>query len=185
MKHILVFASLSFGAIAGAQSYSSFHPINGLSGISVVQNISNPLQYTVSMSSNAANDFVTVGGTNYQISNIFGFYAINSAGFSSASGTTQNTWTFSAPGSGTAAGWKGNPAHSAILPGGSLVFTFSSLSPSAPQLGLHVSFANATPSGWGGGNTFYVGVPQSVPEPSSLAFLAGVPFAVLFKRRKK
>lgn len=185
MKHILTLAGLAFCAVSGAQSYSSFHPINGINGIVVTQSNSNPLQFTVSMDSIAGNDYLTVGGTNYQISNIFGFYALNSAGFTSATGSNQNSWSFTAPGNGTVAGWKGNPAQSAILPGGSLTFDFSSLSPNMPQLGLHVTFANATPNGWGGGSTFFVNVPQSVPEPSSLAFLAGLPLTVLLKRRKK
>ncbi len=184
MKIYLTLGVVAVAVAAHAQSYSSFHAISGLHGIDIMQSNSNPLDFTISMDSVAADNYLTVGGQNYQISNVFGFYAIASSGFSSASGSSQNSWSFSAPGNKEVAGWKGNPSQSAILPGGSLSFAFGALSPNEGQLGLHVSFASTTPSQWGGGNTFYVNTNQSVPEPSSLAFLAGAPLSLLLKKKK-
>jgi MYXO-CTERM domain-containing protein len=164
---------------AFGQNYSSFTGVTGIYGVNV-QNTG--LAYTVSLDPGA---YLIYNSTQYDITDIFGFWCLRGGASLTASGNNQNGWSWdqSTNGSGSIAGWH-NPAKDFdILPGGQLTFTYTSLDqPNVEEFGLHMTFVQE----WSGGNFtgFVKGPLNPVPEPAAFATL-GLGAIALMRRRKR
>jgi hypothetical protein len=169
--------ALISGAASG-QTRSSFQNVDGFSALTVVEN--NTLSYTVSM---GANPVVRVGGIDYAITTVFGFWSLSDDdNFSAASGSGFGVWSLDASnsGAGAIAGWKTNP-NMGILPNGSETFNYLNLSVGQRErFGFHISTASIVPGQQG--LTFYATGP-SIPAPGSLGMLAGAGLLAVRRRR--
>jgi hypothetical protein len=163
---------------AFSQSYSAFNATTSIFGVGVTHT---GMTYTVSLSSGA---YLMMGGTHYDITNIFGFWSVSGTHPLSGSGTTQHNWSFNSKttGGGYTAGWTDPSKGNDIVVGGHQSFTYAALTqPNVEQYGFHFSLAQ----NFGSGNTaFFRGQVQGVPEPSSYA-VGGLCLAALVHRRKK
>ena len=167
-------ATIILTGSAMAQSRSSFLPLEGFSGVQVSLSGS-----TLSGSLNAT-PTITYLGVSYQVTDLFGMWALDDNDDLSATGANSSGWNFdsSTSGSGGIFGWKTNP-NSGLEPGQSKTFTFASLSGKPETFGAHIRVAGTLP---GGGNTAYF----VVPEPASMTILGiGSVMAAVRKRRKK
>ncbi len=145
---------------------------------------SNP--YTLTL---GANPSFQIGGTTYNVENIFGFYAIRN-GDPDTLGATNSDFTASTgvwkagsndAGVGSEAGWE-TTGNDGVYANGSQSFTFNTINTgNIDTFGFHVRLAdNQT---FQGSNTFFVKV-GPVPEPASVGALAIGLLALLRKRRK-
>ena len=169
---ITVFIGVS--NLAYAQSVDSFKAYN-VHGISMAPSVftsGTPSVYTVTLNPGAYLDF---GGETYDITSIFGFYAVGSnfqaTGDSFTIDGSEWKWVSGSNTDGAFAGWSNNDKKSKILPGTSREFTFKSMTVSEvpPVMGLHIMVAlDDKVSPFGIGNTGYV-IP--VPEPGGLLAL--------------
>lgn len=153
----------TLGGAAWGQSRSSFMYVDSFSGFTVTQ--TGPLTFDVSLS---ASPTVTVSSITYNVTDLFGFWALKDANpdLSAASGASFGVWTWdrNTSGAGDIAGWKTNP-NTGITPGNSQSFTYSSLAlGEVDRWGFHIRVDGTLPFG---GNTFYF----AVPTPASLALL--------------
>jgi len=178
MQSRFVLGMALVAACAGSalgQSRSSFMFIDSFSGITTTP--VGPLGFDVALS---AAPTVTVSGTTYAVTDLFGFWALRDANpdFTAASGSTFAPWNWhrNTAGVGDVAGWKTNP-NTGILPGGSQSFTCSALSVGEiDRFGVHVRIDGTLPFG---GNTFHL----ALPSPGALALL-GLAGAVATRRRR-
>lgn len=169
-RHIWAAAGVTaaLAATAFGQSRSSFMYVDSFSGITVSQ--TGPLTFDVSLSGAPT---VTVSGTPYSITDLFGFWALVDADpdLSAASGANFGVWAWSrnSSGAGDIAGWKTNP-NLGITPGGSQSFNYSALAVGeVDRWGFHVRVNGVLPTG---GNTFYFAVPA--PGAGAMLALAGL-----------
>ena len=141
---------------------------------------SGQLGYTLEVASGA---YLLYDGTQYPITLVWAFYAVNQTGLAAnnftALGTDTGEWEWSQkPNSGTildVGGWSNNNKHDPIQTpvSGSVLkpFTYGQMSFSGvqPSLGLHVTVLIPTgkTSPFGSGNTGLI-IPSEAPEPSSL-----------------
>lgn len=175
-KRALILALGILPGAAFAQSISSFSP-GVLTGVSITPSNAG-LTYLISVASNPT---VTYNNVTYNVTEVFGFWALdfedpNLAG----SATTFGVWQADAntSGSGAILGWKTNP-NQGILPNASQSFTFDSLDVAdVDNFGFHVRIDGTFPFG---GNTGYI---TAVPEPTSMAALGIGAIAFLRRRRK-
>ncbi|HWA81988.1 MAG TPA: PEP-CTERM sorting domain-containing protein [Fimbriimonadaceae bacterium] len=164
-------------AFASAQSYNSFNLTDGIYGIGVNQN---NLSYTVSMSPGA---YLMLGGSHYDITDVFGFWSLSGANPLNASGADQIQWNWNSHSTGGyIAGWNNNSKSNDIQPGGQLTFTYDALTQANVEgYGFHFSLAQ----NFNGSNTAYFRGPLNpVPEPAGLAAV-GLGLAALLRRRRK
>lgn len=177
-QKICAFGVVALAVLAGSawgQSRSSFMFVDSFSGITVTQ--TGPLTFDVSLS---ASPTVTVSSTTYNITDLFGFWALKDADpdLSAASGASFGVWSWhrSTSGAGDIAGWKTNP-NTGITPGNSESFTYSSLAlGEVDRWGFHIRVDGTLPFG---GDTFYL----AVPTPGSLALLGLAGLAASRRRR--
>jgi len=143
---------------------------------------SGELDYTLTLKSGA---FLLFGGDQYQITQVWGFYAVNKTGEPAnnfaAKGADSGDWDWGQKSSGDAAsvaGWTDSAKKQALLTPVSgevsRAFRFQELSYSKtdPLAGLHVSVyvPQGKPSPFGSGDTGLV-IPDPVPEPGAIAGL--------------
>ena len=167
---------------AFGQTRSSFLGVDLISDISV--SISNSgLSFLVSVGNNPS---FTYQNHVYQITSVFGFYALSDDDDLVVSNTDFSgnfgPWNANNSNSGTGGigGWKSNP-NNGIVPGGSETFTFASLNTaSVERLGYHVMLNENFPGT--NGNTGNI---TTVPEPASMVGLSGALLAVGKRARKK
>ncbi len=116
----------------------------------------------------------------YNITEVFGVYALDQNDDMAATGAAQNGWTFDTnfAGVGGIAGWKTNP-NSGSGANSNLTFNYTTLTGTVEDMGYHIRVAGSFP---GGGNTAYFRN-QVVPEPASMVALAGVALGILRKRK--
>ncbi|MBX3095269.1 MAG: PEP-CTERM sorting domain-containing protein [Fimbriimonadaceae bacterium] len=172
MKQILTLAMVcSLAASVMAQSRSSFSTAL-ISGVMTTQT-GNQIDLAV-----AANPTLTVAGNTYNITEVFAVYALDNNDDFSATGTSQNGWSFNSnyAGSGGIAGWKTNPNNG--ITDQSLTFNFTSTVGSAETFGYHLRVDGNLP---GGGNTGYF---SAVPEPASMIAFGAFALAALRRKRK-
>jgi uncharacterized protein (TIGR03382 family) len=172
---IAAIAALVAASTASAATRSSFKDLDALGGVSV-QSLGG-LSYRVTLNTGATLNF----GASYDITDIFGFYALsNESDFSplfalSDIADFEDDSTNSGPGG--VQGWRSNP-NKGIKPGNSLDFTFDGLdTANNDQWGFHFRVDGTLP---GGGNTGFF---TFVPAPGSLG-LAGLAGLVAIRRRR-
>lgn len=170
---IVIGSILSIAGVASAQSFSSFQqvPISGIT----VQNVG-LLQYKVTLNGGAV---ANVGGTDYAITDIFGFWALSSDIDLGGSTTSFDVWGGHASNSGLGGivGWKTNP-NTGITVGNSETFTFDSLATAdVDAWGYHIRVDGQLP---GGGDTFFA----YVPTPATASLFAAAGLVGLGRRRR-
>jgi len=172
MRKYLILGLLAMSAMASAQSRSSFQSVQSVSGL--VTTI-NGVQLTLNVG--ATPTFVK-NNTTYHITEVFAVYALDNNDDMSATGGTQNGWSFDTNYSGTGgiAGWKTNPNNGFI--NDTKVFNYTALNGTVENVGWHVRIAEQ----FQGSNTLYIENP--VPEPGTIAAL-GLGAVALIRRRKK
>jgi hypothetical protein len=170
-----VAALVGAAQIGAAQSYNSFHATDGIYGVVVTQS---GLDYTVSVE---ANPYLMIGGLEYDITDVFGFWSLSANNALDASGAGQHNWSWNeSSSSGYIAGWNDPSKKDDIQPGGSLDFTYDTLNQSSVEnYGFHFSLVQA----FQGSNTAYFSVNPS-PEPVSLGALALGSLALIRRRRR-
>lgn len=150
------------------------------------------LDYTVSLSNGASLYF---DGLSYDITDIFGFYAVGNDFTATGYALENGAWKWVTKTSPEdLAGWTNNNKSNAITQGGSMTFTFASLlvNEPPPVMGLHVRLAlggNASP--FGSGETGFIipsdgSNPNPVPEPGTILAALSIlaPVGMTFRRRK-
>lgn len=175
-KRILIFgALLTVGAVSQAQSISSFNSAE-ISGITTTLSSGN-----LAVSVGAA-PTITWNSVTYNITDVFGVWALDFNDDMTGTGTNQNGWNFDTNFSGTGgiAGWKTNP-NSGMTPNQNLSFVYSSLTGSVENVGYHLRISGQFP---GGGNTAYF-YHEPVPEPASIAALSAGLLALIRKKRAR
>lgn len=180
MRKLSLILGLSVAvASAMAQTRSSFLTLSNTSGISVTSLGNN--NYTVNL---AGTPTVTYAGHTYNVTDVFGFWALsdgdNLTGSTSDFGVWKSNTSNSGPGG--IVGWNTNP-NTGITPNHQQSFHFDSLNTaSVERFGFHFrvsgDFNNC------GSNTFYGTTNNPAPEPASLAAL-GAGAIALIRRRKK
>ncbi|HRD30537.1 MAG TPA: PEP-CTERM sorting domain-containing protein [Fimbriimonadaceae bacterium] len=162
---------LAIGTLAFAQSRSSFTPAT-ISGITVTRT-NNQLLLNVS-----ATPTIMIGSNVYNVTEVFGVWALDNNDDFSATGGNQNGWKFNSnmAGTGGIAGWKTNPNDGLI--NSSLAFNYNTVTGLEEAYGYHVRVNGTLP---GGGNTGFV---TAVPEPASMIAL-GAGLLALARRRRK
>lgn len=181
---LTAFAAFSGGA--QAQSISSFSLSGDFSGISILT--SDQLTYVVSV---GANPKFNVGGTDYTITDVIGFWVLSDVADFNASNSNFDSGVGSwkernnNSGTGAIAGWRASNANVGLQPGESETFSFASLTPSSQidGYGLHVRVEGTFPGS--SGNTGHIRTQDNpVPEPTSIAVL-GIGAAALLRRRSR
>jgi len=179
MKSLALLLAIAAPVAAFAQSRSSFTPAT-FTGVTITPS-NGGLTQLVSL---GATPTLTVGSNTYNITDVFGFWALDNED-PNLSGSTSNFGVWNAhsstSGSGAIIGWKTNP-NSGFTPGQSQSFTFNSLDNSdVENWGMHVRIDGQLA---GGGNTAYFEY-NAVPEPASLAALGIGAIALIRRRRSK
>jgi hypothetical protein len=178
---VLFILTVSAGSWAAAPALSSFDPF-GLYDVTLTPSISIGTlgPYELALGNSAT---LTSGAYTYDITNIFGFYAIG--GNFTATASDIGDWAFDtnyAPPGAAVAGWDNNSKSQAITRGTSKQFTFTTFAvdnvtePSDAMMGLHVTLdlANKPSPFASGGDTGFVyddgggGPIEIVPEASTL-----------------
>lgn len=178
MKKYVLAAALAAAAMGSstlAQTRSSFQDADLIGGISV--NHISGLTYEVALSGNPQ---LKIGATFYDITDVFGFWALSDDIDLSGGTTGFGVWTSKVSNSGTGGivGWKTNP-NTGITPSGSQNFTFDSLAVAdVDHFGFHIRVDGTLPTG---GNTAYF---TDVPAPGSVT-LAGLGLALAARRRRR
>ncbi|MBL8059799.1 MAG: PEP-CTERM sorting domain-containing protein [Chthonomonas sp.] len=175
MKSFFSVVVLLASAGAFAQNYSAFYNA-GPTFVDVSVTGLNPT-YTVSI---GATPTVTLGGTTYNIKDVFGFWVLG-VDPGSATNTATGVWS---PNNNNAGpnwifGWSTNP-NTGLTANTSKTFTFDSLSGNIESFGFHVRLVDG--QAYQGNNTFFV-KGSAVPEPATMAAL-GLGVAALIRRRK-
>lgn len=175
-KTIAILATLTVVAAANAQSRSSFQKPTTLTGVTT-QSLGNST-YRVSLGNNAR---VTLGGKQYKVTDLFGFYKLDNNDDYSATGRSQYGWSFVSNygGTGGAAGFKTTP-NNGLQRNESISLKFDCENGAAECFGYHLRLQDVN-----GCNTTTALVSDCapVPEPATLlGLLAGAP---LLRRRKK
>lgn len=168
-------AAAALGSNALAQTRSSFQDADEIGGIQV--SLITGLTYQVALSGTPQ---LTIGSTTYNITDVFGFWALSDDIDLSGSTSGFGVWDskISNAGTGGIVGWKTNP-NTGITPGGSQNFTFNSLAvANVDHFGFHIRVDGTLPSG---GNTAYF---TDVPAPGS-ATLAGLGMLLAARRRRR
>jgi len=157
---------------AMAQSRSSFLVASNTSGITVVHQGGTTYQVSVS---NAAT--FTFNSVVYNVSSVFGFWALGDANDVTGSTSGFGVWNSHSNNSGTGGilGWKTNP-NTGINAGSSQNFTFNSLG-AFDRFGFHVTTTTAFPGTTG--VTGYI----TTPTPGATALL-GLGGLVMARRRR-
>ena len=176
-KYVLAaaIAAAALGSNALAQTRSSFQDADEIGGIQV--SLITGLTYQVSLSNNPQ---LKIGSTIYDITDVFGFWALSDDIDLSGSTSGFGVWDSKVSNSGTGGivGWKTNP-NTGITPGGSQNFTFGSLAVGdVDHWGFHIRVDGTLPNG---GNTAYF---TDVPAPGA-ATLAGLGLVVAARRRRR
>lgn len=158
--------------VTNAQSRSSFQTPTAMTGVSV-----NKLDSTNFSVSLAAGATMTIGGTTGQITDIFGFWALDDDNDLSGTGSDFGVWNYNENYSGTGGivGFNTNP-NTGITQGNSQTFHFNSLEGTVEGYGVHIRLANS--------NTLYTAViGNAVPEPASFAILGLGVFGLIRRKR--
>jgi len=172
---LVAFAIVGF---AHGQSRSSFLNVGTIDALNISES-PDGLTFDVSL---GAVPSVMIGGTNYVIQDIFGFWILSNSNITASQNAVAGWDTNSNnAGDGGIAGWKTNP-NAGIMPNGSQTFTFSSLQASNPTYGFHIRLASGQPGPLAGNTLFVEGAP--VPEPATMAAL-GLGLAALARRKRK
>ena len=163
---------------ANAQSRSSFQNVGTIDAIGV-GHVSGTKTFTVAL---GAAPKVTIGGIQYTVQDVFGFWLLSNSDISSTQSAT-GVWNphSNNAGSGGISGWKTNP-NTGLTALQTKSFTFNTLSSGFNGYGFHVRLAS---NGVGPecGNTLYV-TGSVVPEPASMTALALGAVAMLRRRRR-
>ncbi|NUQ52968.1 MAG: hypothetical protein HUU19_09765 [Phycisphaerales bacterium] len=176
-KYVLAaaIAAAALGSSALAQTRSSFQDADLIGGVQV--QLITGLTYKVSLSNHPQ---LKIGATYYNITDVFGFWALSDDIDLSGSTSSFGVWSDWNKNSGTGGivGWKTNP-NTGITPGGSQNFTFDSLAVGdVDHFGFHIRVDGTLPNG---GNTAYF---TDVPAPGA-ATLAGLGLVVAARRRRR
>ncbi len=176
-KYVLAaaIAAAALGSNALAQTRSSFQDAQFIGGVNVT--LISGLTYKVNLSNNPQ---LKIGNVLYNITDVFGFWALSDDIDLTGSTSSFGVWNSHASNSGPGGivGWKTNP-NTGITPGGSQNFTFSTLAVAdVDRWGFHIRVDGTLASG---GNTAYF---TYVPAPGA-ATLAGLGLAVAARRRRR
>lgn len=171
-----VSALIAVAAASAAPNRSAFIQPSFLNG--VVINKLSEASFEVQMLGGAS---VTDASGSYTITDLFAVYRIaDNDTYVSTGGTQNGTWDFEAnfSGPGGVAGWATKPPQSGLQPGDSkLRFDYATVTGTGNRYGAHLRLSN--------GYTKYYEIPASpVPEPSTMAVVAGA-LAILARRRRK
>lgn len=182
MKSWIFALTLGVAAAAGAQSRSSFHNVTEMNDVFVTSS-NGGLTLEVLL---GAAPTLKFDGQTYNITDLFGVWALDNNDDFSANGTTQNAWSFNSKASGTGGifGWKTNP-NTGLKPGsGPLTFNFTSATGQSEAIGFHMRF-DRNFAGTCGNTAFVTGTPTTaVPGPAPvLAYLLGAA-AIRVRRRR-
>lgn len=168
-------AAAALGSTALAQTRSSFQDADLIGGVHVT--LISGLTYQVSLSNHPQ---LKIGSTYYNITDVFGFWALSDDIDLTGSTSSFGVWDskISNAGTGGIVGWKTNP-NTGITPSGSQNFTFSSLAVGdVDHFGFHIRVDGTLATG---GNTAYF---TDVPAPGS-ATLAGLGMLLATRRRRR
>ncbi len=167
--------AMAFAGNASAQTFSSFRLVDALQGVTVEELA--PLEYRVSL---GAAPLLTYQGSSIPITDIFGFWALSEDDDVTGATTDFGVWNAHAnnASAGGILGWKTNP-NTGIVPGGSQVFIFDSLSTAdIEHFGFHIRLDGTFPGTTG--NTGFAYVPT--PGPAAVLAIAGL---VAARRRRR
>lgn len=168
-------AAAALGSNALAQTRSSFQNADIIGGVQV--QLITGLTYQVSLGNHPQ---LKIGPTYYNITDVFGFWALSDDIDLTGSTSGFGVWTSKVSNSGTGGivGWSTNP-NTGITPNGSQNFTFNSLAVGdVDHWGFHIRVDGTLASG---GNTAYF---TDVPAPGA-ATLAGLGLVVAARRRRR
>ncbi|MCC6228983.1 MAG: hypothetical protein IT432_07135 [Phycisphaerales bacterium] len=178
MKRYVFAAAITAAALGSnalAQTRSSFQDADLIGGVNVT--LISGLTYQVALSGTPQ---LTIGSTTYNITDVFGFWALSDDIDLSGSTSGFGVWDSKVSNSGTGGivGWKTNP-NTGITPNGSQNFTFNNLAvANVDHFGFHIRVDGTLPTG---GNTAYF---SDVPAPSATT-LAGLGLVVAARRRRR
>lgn len=161
---------------AFAQTRSSFLTVDAIQDVTVtVSNGGKTFKVDV-----GAAPTMTYNGIEYDITDVFGFWALSNDDDLDADHSDIGVWRAheNNAGGGGIAGWKTNP-NTGLRPNQSFTFDFNSLTyDRVEQFGFHIRLDGQFPGT--DGNTGYA----TVPEPASMLGLA-LGLATLARRRRK
>ncbi|MCA9279449.1 MAG: hypothetical protein H6815_01540 [Phycisphaeraceae bacterium] len=161
---------------ASAQTRSSFLSVDAIAGVSVTQLTATSFEVSVSSSPT-----FSVGGSTYNITDLFGFWALADTndllGTSTSSFSVWNENENNASAGGIA-GWKTNP-NTGLTASTTLVFNFDAFDANeVDRFGFHVRLDGTFPGT--SGNTGHITV---VPAPATFAGFAGLGLVATRRRR--
>lgn len=155
-----IFTSLLIvgAAFSQAQSLSSFQTVTNVTGLT-----SSISGLSLSVTATATPTFTYLSNV-YHVNSIFAVYGLDDNDDMTATGTTQNGFTFDTnyAGTGGIAGWKTNPNTGFV--GATKNYNYSTKTGTIEAIGYHVRVNESLP---GGANTLFIR-PSAVPEPTSM-----------------